>query len=178
MSVLINNRTAVHAASQGVLTTQDVCKTPSKCKPVTYNNVAESKDAAQTASSVMAEENPVCHQESIFSRSTGDEAGSCGGVNSGTMGAEATFQTASNDVFIEGVPAVRQNEIMLSNHQNTPPGPLNQPGGSASPPPPAEVQDPETEQATADVFDLMVFGDTGRGLHGRFGQDPSEGGES
>ena len=57
-NVVINGLTAVHAGSQGTLNTVDVCKTPSKCRPNAFNNVAKSGDAARTASSVMVNGNP------------------------------------------------------------------------------------------------------------------------
>ena len=132
-NVVINGRTAVHAGSGGVLTTSDVCKTPSKCRPRNYTNVAVSEDAAKTASSVFINGNPACHSQSIFSKSTGDEPGTCGGVTSGTIKQKAEFVTYSNNVFIEGFPAVRQFDLMVSNNRNTPPAPLMQPGAGTPP---------------------------------------------
>ncbi len=132
-NVVINGRTAVHAGSGGVLTTSDVCKTPRKCRPRNYTNVAVSVDSAKTASSVFINGNPACHKDSIFSKSTGDEPGSCGGVKSGTIKQKAEFVTASNNVFIEGKPAVRQFDLMVSNNRNTPPAPLQQPGAAQPP---------------------------------------------
>ena len=132
-NVVINGRTAVHAGSGGVLTTSDVCKTPSKCRPRNYTNVAVSEDAAKTASSVFINGNPACHSQSIFSKSTGDEPGTCGGVKSGTIKQKAEFVTYSNNVFIEGFPAVRQFDLMVSNNRNTPPAPLMQPGAGTPP---------------------------------------------
>jgi len=128
--VLINGRTAVHAGSGGTVTSPDVCRTPDKCPPVAYNNVARSSDAARTASTVFINGHPVCHRDSIFATSSGDEGGSCGGVRSGTIKGRAEFITASPDVFIEGIPAVRQGDLMTSNNRNTPPMPLMQPGGA------------------------------------------------
>ena len=132
-NVVINGRTAVHAGSGGVLTTSDVCKTPGKCRPRNYTNVAVSEDAAKTASSVFINGNPACHSQSIFSKSTGDEPGTCGGVKSGTIKQKAEFVTYSNNVFIEGFPAVRQFDLMVSNNRNTPPAPLMQPGAGTPP---------------------------------------------
>ena len=132
-NVLINGRTAVHAGSNGTLTSPDVCKTPGKCHPRTYTNVAKSADAAKTASTVYVNGHPICHKGSNFAVSTGDEGGSCGGVGSGTIKGKAEFITASNNVLIEGQPAVRQGDIMVSNNRNTPPVPLMQPGAGAPP---------------------------------------------
>jgi hypothetical protein len=102
-NVLINRRSAVHRGSGGEVCTVDICETPSGkgCTPRTYGNVAKSSDAAKTASSVTINGHPVCHKDSIFSRSSGNEAGRCGGVQSGTIKGKAEFLTGSPNVFIE-----------------------------------------------------------------------------
>jgi LysM repeat protein len=129
-NILINGLTAVHAASQGILTTIDVCwtKIGKPVVPIPYTNVARSADAAKTASTVFINGNPVCHQKSIISKSAGDEPGSRKGVVSGTIKGKAEFVTGSPNVLIEGIPAVRQNDMMVSNNGNTAPMPLSQPG--------------------------------------------------
>jgi len=132
-NVVINGRTSVHAGSGGTLKTKDVCKTPGKCRARTYTNIAVSADSAMTASTVIVNGNPACHIQSIFSKSTGDEGGSCGGVASGTIKQKAQFVSASSNVFLEGKPATRQNDKMISNNANTPPSSLMQ-AGAAQPP--------------------------------------------
>ncbi len=131
-NVLINGLTAVHADSGGVLQTIDVCLTPvgTSVVPIPYPNVAQSSDAASTASSVKINGNPACNIKSNFSKSTGDEAGTKKGVASGTIQGKAEFILGSFDVFIEGKPAVRQGDLMVSNSKNTPPMPLTQAGGA------------------------------------------------
>lgn len=132
-NVVINGRTSVHAGSGGVLQTVDVCKTPRRCRPQTYTNVAVSSNSAKTAGSVIVNGNPACNKDSIFAVSTGDEPGSCGGTSSGTIKQKAEFITFSNNVYIEGKPAVRQNDLMVSNNRNTPPAPVQQPGAGQPP---------------------------------------------
>ena len=132
-NVVINGRTAVHAGSGGVLQTVDVCKTPRKCRGVAYTNIAVSSDSAKTAGTVIINGNPACKQDSIFAVSTGDEPGSCGGVSSGTIKQKAEFVTWSNNVFFEGKPATRLQDLMVSNNRNTPPAPVQQPGASQPP---------------------------------------------
>jgi uncharacterized Zn-binding protein involved in type VI secretion len=143
-NVLINGRTAVHAGSEGTLVTVDVCLTKigKPVVPIPYTNVARSADAAKTASTVFINGNPVCHQGSIFSKSTGDEPGDRKGIRSGTIKGKAEFVSASSNVFIEGVPAVRQGDMMVSNNCNTSPMPLSQPGA----PPAREVKAEEVEE--------------------------------
>ena len=142
-SVLINGRTAVHKDSGGVLSTIDVCLTRigNSVVPIPYPNVAKSTDSDKTAGSVFINGNPACTKDSIFAKSKGDEPGNKKGIKSGTKGAEASFITASGNVFIEGVAAVRAMDMMVSNKQNTPPMPLMQEIGM--PPIPKGTQAPE-----------------------------------
>ena len=132
-NVVINGRTSVHAGSGGVLKTSDVCKTPRRCRPRNYTNIATSTNSAKTASTVIVNGNPACNKASIFAVSSGDEPGSCGGVSSGTIKMKAEFITASNNVFFEGKPATRLNDLMVSNNRNTPPAPVKQPGAAQPP---------------------------------------------
>lgn len=130
-NVLINGRTAVHQDSGGILQTVDVCNTTvgTSVVPIPYPNVAQSSDADSTASSVKINGNPACNLNSNFAKSTGDQAGDKKGVVSGTTEGKAEFLMGSFDVYIEGKPAVRQGDLMVSNNKNTPPAPLNQPAG-------------------------------------------------
>lgn len=133
-NVNINGLTAVHAGSQGKLLTPDTCKVPGKvCTPTTFQNIAESTNASLTAPTVFVDGNPACHAKSIFAVSQGDEPGTCGGVASGTVKQMAEFITFSPNVFIEGKPAVRQTDLMVSNLRNTPPMPLMQPPAGQPP---------------------------------------------
>ncbi len=50
------------------------------------------------------------------------------GIRGGTIAGKAEFITGSPNVFIEGIPAVRQGDMMVSNNCNTAPMPLSQPG--------------------------------------------------
>jgi hypothetical protein len=129
-NVLINGRTAVHANSQGTLTTVDVCwtKVGKPVVPIPYTNIALSTDADKTASTVSINGQPVCNKNSTFAKSAGDEPGSRKGILSGTICGIAEFVTGSFNVLIEGIPAVRQNDLMVSNNGNTSPMPLSQPG--------------------------------------------------
>jgi len=163
-NVLINGRTAVHADSGGVLTTVDVCwtKIGKVTVPIPYTNVARSADAAKTAGTVLVNGRPVCHKKSIFSKSTGDEPGDRKGIRSGTITEKAEFITASPNVLIEGIPAVRQGDMMVSNNCNTAPMPLSQPGAK-----PAKTLDPEQvdELEESDPPNEVPLDASGNGLH-------------
>lgn len=113
----------VHKGSDGVSTATlpDVCKTPSPGGPVPvpYPNVALSSDLANGSTTVKADGgNMIAIKGSEFSRSTGDEAGTAGGVKSNTFAKEATWLTYSFDVKIDGANACRLSDKMLHNHQN------------------------------------------------------------
>ena len=149
-NVLINGRTAVHGDSGGVLSTVDVCLTPigKKSVPIAYANTALSEDASATADSILINEHPACHLGSIFSKSSGDEAGTDKGIKSGSIQGKAEFLQGSHNVYFEGQPAVREGDLMVSNNRNTSPVPLSQPGG---------------EMPTLPEFDAPTEVDTGGG---------------
>ena len=126
-NININGKSAVHAKSEGILTTVDTCMTPPYCVPINYTNIAESKMTDMGASSVKIQDSPACNQKSNFKISKGDAPGCCGGTGSGTTQQMAEFIIGSQDVMIEGKPAVRNGDKMVSNLKNTPPQPLQQP---------------------------------------------------
>jgi hypothetical protein len=100
----------------------DVCKTPSPGGPVPipYPNVARSSNLANGTTTVAADGGNMCANDgSDFSLSTGDEAGSLGGIASSTFIKEASWLTYSFDVKLEGKGACRLTDKMFHNHQNT-----------------------------------------------------------
>ncbi len=160
-NVLINGRTAVHKGSKGVLTTVDVCLTKigKSTVPIPYTNIARSEDAAQTASTVFVNGHPICHKNSIFAKSTGDEPGNRKGIKSHTITEKAEFVTASSNVYIEGVAAVRQGDMMVSNNANTAPMPLSQPGAERPKKNQLEDVDGVDESELSDGVPLQASGE-------------------
>jgi uncharacterized Zn-binding protein involved in type VI secretion len=138
-TVVVNFRTVVHKSSDGVASAfPDVCKTPSPAGPVPipYPNIAQSKDTAQGSSTVTVDGNPIMLKGSNFSTSTGDEAGSAGGVASSCTKGKAEFVMYSFDVKVEGKNVPRLGDLMLQNKggaPNTPPFPEVQPPNVAAP---------------------------------------------
>ena len=124
-TVIVNRRTVIHAKSDGTApnAAPDVCKTPPNQVPVPYPNTAFSKDLADGSETVTVDGEPIAHCKSIFSTSTGDEAGSGGGVVSGTTKGKAKFLTYSFDVFVEGKNVCRLGDSMTLN--NNAPNTLN-----------------------------------------------------
>ncbi|HET6149105.1 MAG TPA: DUF4150 domain-containing protein [Polyangia bacterium] len=132
-TVNVNMRTVVHASSSGVATAfPDVCKTPSPAGPIPipYPNIAQSSDTAQGSQTVKCDGNPIMIQGSNFATSTGDEAGSAGGVASNLTKGKAEFVLYSFDVKVDGKSVPRLGDIMVQNKgsaPNTPPFPEVQP---------------------------------------------------
>jgi hypothetical protein len=134
-TVGVNKLSIVHKDSGGTVSfTPDVCLTPAPPGPpvpVPYPNTAMSKDTDLAAKTVTCDGNPICVQGSVFSTSTGDEAGSNGGVMSGCTKGKAEFIAYSFDVQVEGKGVARFGDQMLGNK-----------GGAVNTPPMPEVQAP------------------------------------
>jgi hypothetical protein len=114
----------VHKGSNGISTATmpDVCRTPSPGGPVPipYPNVSRSATLSNGSTTVTADGGMmIANQGSQFSASNGDEAGSLGGVKSGTFIKESTWITYSFDVKIEGRGACRLTDKKFQNHGNT-----------------------------------------------------------
>jgi hypothetical protein len=123
-TVNVNDRTVVHAASDGVATGfPDVCNTPAPPAgpvPIPYPNVAMSSDAAEGSKDVKIDANPIMLDGSNFATSTGDEAGSSGGVVSGQTKGKAEFVNFSFDVTVEGKAVPRLGDMMVQNKGSSP----------------------------------------------------------
>ena len=129
-SVGVNHLSIVNADTNGVtIAFPDVCKTPAPPAgpiPIPYPNIARSSDTAKGTKKVKVEGKPVCVKDSNFSTSTGDEAGSVGGVASSKTKGKAEFVNFSMDVQFEGKNVPRSFDLMLHNDKNTPPAPVLQ----------------------------------------------------
>ena len=122
VTININGLSLCHKSSGGIstATVPDVCKTPPNSLPVPYPNIAFSRDLAKGTTTVTADGGNKCaNYGSEFSKSTGDEPGTLGGVKSGTFMKEATWITHSFDVKLEGKGACRLTDKMFHNQQNT-----------------------------------------------------------
>lgn len=151
-TVCVNGMTVVHKTSGGqVCFSPDVCLTPAPPGgpvPVPYPNIATSADTDKGSRTVKMDKNPIMLQGSVFSKSTGDEGGSCGGVASGVTKGKAEFINYSFDVKIEGKCVPRLGDQMIGNI-----------GGSPNTPPMAEIQPPIAVQParfTPDDMDELI----------------------
>ncbi|MBF0231468.1 MAG: DUF4150 domain-containing protein [Desulfamplus sp.] len=130
ITVGVNSLSVIHKDSGGIsIAFPDVCKTPSPAGPVPipYPNIAKSTDADKCSKKVKVDGNPVCLKDSVFSKSSGDEGGTAGGMVSGKTGGKAEFVSYSFDVKIEGKNVPRSMDTMFHNNKNTPPAPIIQP---------------------------------------------------
>ena len=157
-TVSANGLTLCHAGSGGVAmaTVPDVCKTQvgNSVVPIPYPNIAEDKDLVDGSESVTAEDNPIAIEGCKFSKSTGDESGSIGGVSSGITQGEAAFILFSPDVKVEGKAVARLTDMMTMNKENAMcmGGILIPPVGPVIPPEPAEIQiDPLEKQESGTI---------------------------
>jgi hypothetical protein len=120
-------RTVIHKDSGGMLIVfPDVCKTPAPPAgpiPIPYPNIAQSQDTSDGSETVKMDGNPVLLKGSKFSQSTGDEAGSAGGVASSSTKGQADPLLYSFDVKVDGKNVCRLADIMMTNKKNTPPMP-------------------------------------------------------
>ena len=119
-TVSVNSpNTVVHAGSGGRSAVfPDVCKTPTPPGPpipLPYPNIAESSSASETASTVSADGQKIMLKTSVFSTSSGDEAGSVGGVVSNCTQGKAQFIAYSFDVKAEGQNVPRNADMMKQN---------------------------------------------------------------
>jgi hypothetical protein len=125
VTVKVNDLTVSHQGSGGFVrnTLPDVCKTPSPGGPVPipYPVIASfSRDLTDGSKTVTADGgNMISIKGSQYSRCSGDEAGTAGGVKSSTNMKEAKWLLYSFDVKIDGANACRLTDKMTMNHENT-----------------------------------------------------------
>ncbi len=97
----------------------DVCLTPIVVPvPIPYPNIGNLGDATKVSEKVKIGGNPVVLESSEITMSTGDEAGSIGGVMSGKIKGKVTFITYSSKVKVEGKGVVRVGDTTQQNDNN------------------------------------------------------------
>ena len=120
-TVFVNNRSVVHTGSGGMSPIfPDVCKTPSPGGPIPipYPNIGKAADTSSGPSSVKTDGNMPMVKGAKYAMTSGDEAGSAGGVVSGVIKGEAEFTMYSFDVQFEGKNVCRLGDPMLQNKKN------------------------------------------------------------
>lgn len=98
----------------------DVCLVPSADgpKPTPFPNQGFVSETKLTASSVRVAGAPVVVENSFIPTSTGDEAGTLGGLRSGTFCGPVRFKTASAKVYAKGKRVVLLGAVTTHNAEN------------------------------------------------------------
>jgi hypothetical protein len=121
-TTFVNSRGIVHKQSGGMnLAFPDVCKTPAPPAPpipVPYPNVGQASDTTQGPSSVKTDGQMPMVKGAKYSKSSGDEAGTIGGIVSSVNRNECEFMLYSFDVKFEGKNVCRLGDPMFHNKKN------------------------------------------------------------
>ena len=116
-----NTQGFTHKTSMGFSTVfPDVCKTPTPGGPVPipYPNIGKSSDTSQAPTSVKADGSEIMVKGAKYVMSTGDEAGSVGGVLSNVFKGECEFLMYSFNVMIDGKNVCRMGDPLWHNKKN------------------------------------------------------------
>ena len=111
----------VHKGSGAISTIfPDVCKTPSPAGPIPipYPNIGQSSNTASGPTSVKTDGQMPMTKGANYTMSSGDEAGSAGGVMSGKIKGKCEFMMYSFDVKFEGKNVCRLGDPLFHNEKN------------------------------------------------------------
>ncbi|HEY4082587.1 MAG TPA: DUF4150 domain-containing protein [Burkholderiaceae bacterium] len=97
----------------------DVCKTPPLAIPIPYTNIANGAEAVPNVPTIIYVGGPVHNLNTVIPVTHGDEAGSMGGIASGTVAAQSRHVTGASTIIIQGAPITRMSSVNLPNQQNT-----------------------------------------------------------
>jgi hypothetical protein len=121
--IIVNSLGLTYKSTIGLSTATlpDVCKTPTPGGPVPipYPNFADQGSLDKGTTTVKAKGKMIAIKGSEYSMSSGDEAGTVGGVTSNTFKKETTWITYSFDVKMDGQNACRHTDKKFHNHKNT-----------------------------------------------------------
>jgi hypothetical protein len=120
-TTFVNFRGIAHKGSGGMSTVfPDVCKTPAAPSPVPipYPNIGRSADTSQGPPSVTTDAQMPMVKGAKYARSSGDEAGTVGGVMSSVNMNECEFLMYSFDVKFEGQNVCRLGDPLWHNRKN------------------------------------------------------------
>jgi hypothetical protein len=120
-TVFVNGRGVVHQTSGGLSTVfPDVCKTPSPAGPIPipYPNIGKATDTVEGPGTVTVDGSMPMTKDAKYAVTSGDEAGSAGGVVSGGIAGEAEFLMYSFDVMFEGRNVCRLGDPLFHNKKN------------------------------------------------------------
>lgn len=116
-----NCRGIDHKGAPGISTVfPDVCNTPAAPSPIPipYPNIGQSADTSDGPTTVKTDGEMPMVKGSKYSKSSGDEPGTVGGVVSGVNMSECEFMMYSFDVKFEGKNVCRLGDPMFQNKKN------------------------------------------------------------
>ncbi len=121
MPSFANMRGIAHGGSGGVsMVFPDVCKTPSPAGPIPipYPNIGKSSDASGGPTTVTTDGKMPMVKGAKYSMSSGDEAGTAGGVMSSKFKGACEFMMYAFDVKLEGKNACRLGDPLVHTEKN------------------------------------------------------------
>lgn len=117
-----NSRGIAHKGSNGMsIAFPDVCKTPAPPAgpiPIPYPNIGMASDTAKGPKKVKTDGKMPATKGANYSKSSGDEAGSAGGVASSVNRNKCEFMLHSFDVKFEGKNVCRMGDPLFHNKKN------------------------------------------------------------
>ena len=116
-----NTRGIAHKGSGGMSSIfPDVCKTPTPGGPVPipYPNIGKASDTSSGPTTVKVEGEMPMTKDAKYMMSTGDEAGSIGGIISNKIKGACEFMMYSFDVKFEGKNVCRLGDPLFHNEKN------------------------------------------------------------
>lgn len=120
-TTFVNKRGIAHKGSGGMSTVfPDVCKTPTPGGPVPipYPNIGMSSNTSKGPKKVKTDGKMPMVKGAKYSMTTGDEAGTVGGVISSKFKGECEFMMYSFDVKFEGKNVCRLGDPLFHNKKN------------------------------------------------------------
>jgi hypothetical protein len=120
-TTFVNSRGIAHKGSGGMsIAFPDVCKTPAAPSPlpIPYPNLGMASDTSQGPSTVKTDGEMPMVKGAKYSRSSGDEAGTLGGVASSVNMSECEFMMYSFDVKFEGNNVCRMGDPLFHNKKS------------------------------------------------------------
>jgi hypothetical protein len=121
-TTFVNVRGVAHKGSGGMsIVFPDVCKTPAPPAPfvpIPYPNIGRSADTSGGPSTVKTDGQMPMVKGATYSKSSGDEPGTIGGMISGVNRNECEYMMYSFDVKFEGKNVCRMGDPLFHNKKN------------------------------------------------------------
>jgi len=120
-TVFANSRGIDHKGSGGMsIVFPDVCKTPTPGGPIPipYPNIGQASNTSKGTKKVKVDGQSAMVKSAKYSMTSGDEAGSAGGVLSSKIKGEAEYLMYSFDVKFEGKNVCRLGDPLWHNKKN------------------------------------------------------------